>query len=165
DKLLQETDADHVAVMFDTVRDQRPDLEPDLAPQFFLAREATNAFNVPLIEHGHSEAGDLIASYARRAAAEGATVTIVSSDKHLMQLVGGAISMLDTINQRPIGEAEVREKFGVGPDKLADVQALCGDRADEVPGVPGIGAKTAAELITAYGDLESLLAHAAEIKQ
>jgi DNA polymerase I len=165
DKLLQETDADHVAAMFDTVRDQRPDLEPDLPPQFFLAREATNAFNVPLIERADAEAGDLIASYARRAAAEGATVTIVSSDKYLMQLVGGGISMLDPINQRPIGEAEVREKFGVGPDKLADVQALCGDRADEVPGVPGIGAKTAAELITAYGDLESLLAHAAEIKQ
>jgi DNA polymerase I len=165
DKLVQESGADRLAAMFDTVRDQRPDLEPDLAPQFFLAREATNAFNVPVIEVAELEVGDLIASYARRAAAEGAAVTIVSSDKYLMQLVGGGISMLDPINQKPIGEAEVREKFGVGPAKLADVQALCGDRADNVPGVPGIGAKTAAELITTYGDLENLLAHAAEIKQ
>jgi DNA polymerase-1 len=176
-KLLQETDADHLAVVFDSARtsfrtriyDQykahRPELPPDLAPQFKLVREATDAFNVCAIERHDYEADDLIATYARRAAADGATVTIVSSDKDLMQLVGNGIAMLDPIKQRPIGEAEVREKFGVGPDKVADVQALCGDSVDNVPGVPGIGVKTAAELINAYGDLENLLAHAGEIKQ
>src|SRR5207244_6845052 len=95
----------------------------------------------------------------------GATVTIVSSDKDLMQLVNHKVTMLDPIRNRPIGEAEVREKFGVGPDKVVDVQALCGDSVDNVPGVPGIGVKTAAELITTYGDLETLLARASEIKQ
>jgi DNA polymerase-1 len=176
-KLLQETDADHLAVVFDRARSsfrtriydkykaQRPEPPSDLVPQFKLVREATDAFNVCAIELDDYEADDLIATYARRAAAEGATVTIVSSDKDLMQLVGDGISMLDPIKQRPIGAAEVREKFGVGPDKVADVQALCGDSVDNVPGVPGIGVKTAAELINTYGDLETLLMHAAEIKQ
>jgi DNA polymerase-1 len=112
------------------------------------------------------EADDLIATYARHALDAGAKVTILSSDKDMMQLVAdGKIMMRDPMTDRPIGEAEVREKFGVGPDKVVDVQALCGDSTDNVPGVPGIGVKTAAELINAYGDLESLFAHAGEIKQ
>src|SRR4029077_1597958 len=100
---------------------------------------------------------DLLATYARLAAARGDIVTIVSSDKDLMQLVDGNISLLDPIKNRPIREAEVREKFGVGPDKVIDVQALAGDSTDNVPGVPGIGVKTAAELINFYGDLDALL--------
>src|SRR5262249_46173769 len=104
-------------------------------------------------------------AYACAAARDGADVTIVSSDKDLMQLVSDRITMLDPIKQKVIGAEEVREKFGVGPDKVADVQALCGDSVDNVPGVPGIGVKTAAELINTYGDLETLLARAAEIKQ
>jgi DNA polymerase I len=176
-KLLQETDADHLAVVFDSARvsfrnrlyDQykahRPEPPPDLVPQFKLVREATDAFNVARIERPDYEADDLIAAYARAAAASGAVVTIVSSDKDLMQLVDDKIGMLDPIKQKPIGAAEVKEKFGVGPDKVVDVQALCGDSVDNVPGVPGIGVKTAAELINAYGDLENLLAHAGEIKQ
>jgi DNA polymerase I len=176
-KLLQETDADHLAVVFDSARTtfrnkiyenykaHRPDPPDDLVPQFKLVREATDAFNVARIEQPDYEADDLIAAYAKKAAAEGATVTIVSSDKDLMQLVDGRVGMLDPIKQKPIGEAEVREKFGVGPEKVVDVQALCGDSVDNVPGVPGIGVKTAAELINAYGDLETLLARAAEIKQ
>jgi DNA polymerase I len=111
------------------------------------------------------EADDLIATYARHAVEAGATVTIVSSDKDMMQLVNHKVMMLDPIRNRPIADAEVREKFGVGPDKVVDVQALCGDSIDNVPGVPGIGVKTAAELINTYGDLETLLAHAHEIKQ
>ncbi len=176
-KLLQETDADHIAVVFDAagtsfrnkIYDQykahRPEPPPDLVPQFKLVREATDAFCVARIERADYEADDLIAAYARAAAREGATVTIVSSDKDLMQLVDDRVGMLDPIKQKPIGAAEVKEKFGVGPDKVVDVQALCGDSVDNVPGVPGIGVKTAAELINAYGDLETLLAHAAEIKQ
>jgi DNA polymerase I len=176
-KLLQETDADHLAVVFDRAKTSfrnriygaykahRPEPPADLVPQFRLVRQATDAFNVCAIEREDYEADDLIATYARLAAAEGATVTIVSSDKDLMQLVGDGISMLDPIKQRKIGETEVREKFGVGPEKVADVLALSGDSVDNVPGVPGIGVKTAADLVNAYGDLESLLAHLAEIKQ
>jgi DNA polymerase-1 len=111
------------------------------------------------------EADDLIATYARHAVEAGARVTILSSDKDLMQLVSDQVNMRDPMTDRPIAEAEVREKFGVGPDKVVDVQALCGDSTDNVPGVPGIGVKTAAELINTYGDLEGLLAHAHEIKQ
>jgi DNA polymerase I len=176
-KLLQETDADHLAVVFDAAartfrnalydqyKAHRPEPPDDLVPQFKLVREVTDAFNVCRIERPDFEADDLIATYAREAAAAGATVTIVSSDKDLMQLVGGGVAMLDPIKQRPIGAQEVREKFGVGPDKVVDVLALCGDSVDNVPGVPGIGVKTAAELINTYGDLDNLLAHAPEIKQ
>ena len=176
-KFMQDTDADHLAVVFDSARttfrnriyDQyeanRPELPEDLVPQFKLVRDATDAFNICRIERDDFEADDLIATYARQAAAEGATVTIVSSDKDLMQLISDRISMWDPIKQKPIGEAEVREKFGVGPEKVVEVQALIGDSVDNVPGVPGIGPKTAAELINAYGDLESVLAHAGEIKQ
>ncbi|HEX6843321.1 MAG TPA: DNA polymerase I [Stellaceae bacterium] len=176
-KLIQETDADHLAVVFDasgtTFRNRiygeykahRPEPPDDLVPQFKIVRGITDAFSVCCIEQDDFEADDLIATYARHAVAQGATVTIVSSDKDLMQLVGDGIAMLDPIKQRPIGAAEVREKFGVGPEQVVDVQALCGDSVDNVPGVPGIGVKTAAELITTYGDLENLLAHAPEIKQ
>ncbi|MGH7033006.1 MAG: DNA polymerase I, partial [Stellaceae bacterium] len=176
-KLLQDTDADHIAVVFDSARttfrnrlyDQykahRPEPPPDLVPQFKLVREATDALNVCRIEQPDYEADDLIATYAREGAARGGTVTIVSSDKDMMQLISDRVAMLDPIKMKPIGEAEVREKFGVGPDKVIEVQALIGDSVDNVPGVPGIGAKTAAELITAYGDVETLLARASEIKQ
>lgn len=178
-KLLQETDADHIAVVFDSARttfrnriyDQykahRPEPPDDLVPQFKLVRDATDAFNICRIEQPDFEADDLIATYARKAADMGAVVTIVSSDKDLMQLVSDRISMLDTMKtpMKTIGANEVREKFGVGPDKVVEVQSLIGDSVDNVPGVPGIGPKTAAELITAYGDLENLLKHADEIKQ
>ncbi len=176
-KLLSETDADHIAVVFDhsghsfrnRIYDQykanRAETPLDLVPQFALVREATEAFGVCRIDVPDFEADDLIATYARHAVEAGAVVTIVSSDKDMMQLVNDKVTMLDPIRNRPIGDAEVREKFGVGPDKVVDVQALCGDSVDNVPGVPGIGVKTAAELINTYGDLETLLAHAEEIKQ
>ena len=176
-KLIDETDADHIAVIFDagrlTFRNQiydaykahRPEAPPELIPQFKLVREATEAFNVAQVEMADYEADDLIATYTQLALDQGATVTIVSSDKDLMQLVRPGVTMYDPLKQRSIGPDEVREKFGVGPDKVVDVQALCGDSVDNVPGVPGIGVKTAAELINTYGDLETLLAKAGEIKQ
>jgi DNA polymerase-1 len=176
-KLISETDADHIAVIFDhsgqsfrnaiydRYKAHRPDAPEDLKPQFKLVREATDAFSVCRIELENYEADDLIATYAKEAENEGAVVTIVSSDKDLMQLVGGKITMYDPMKNRQIGDAEVRERFGVGPDKVIEVQALCGDSVDNVPGVPGIGVKTAAELINAYGDLETLLDRAGEIKQ
>jgi len=129
-------------------------------------RQAADAFGVCRIEMEGFEADDLIATYARHSIEAGAKVTILSSDKDMMQLVSDdRVQMRDPMTDRPIAEAEVREKFGVGPDKVIEVQALCGDSTDNVPGVPGIGVKTAAELINAYGDLETLLAHAHEIKQ
>jgi DNA polymerase-1 len=176
-KLLSETDADHIAVVFDhsgtSFRNQIYDLykanrtEPpdDLKPQFKLVRDATKAFGVCRIEAENFEADDLIATYSREAEEAGAIVTIVSSDKDMMQLVRERVTMLDPIKNRPIGDAEVRERFGVGPEKVIEVQALCGDSVDNVPGVPGIGVKTAAELINTYGDLETLLEHTGEIKQ
>ena len=172
-KLLSETDADHLAVVFDAsgrsfrnriydqYKAQRPDPAPDLVPQFALVRRATAAFGVCQIELDEFEADDLIATYARHAVEAGAKVTIVSSDKDLMQLVTDKVTMLDPIKNRPIGAAEVRERFGVGPERVIDVQALSGDSVDNVPGVPGIGVKTAAELINTYGDLETSLARAA----
>jgi DNA polymerase-1 len=176
-KLLAETECDHIAVIFDhsgsSFRNQIYDLykanrsEPpdDLKPQFKLVRDATRAFGVCGIEAENYEADDLIATYAREAEDAGAIVTIVSSDKDMMQLVRERVTMLDPIKNRPIGAAEVRERFGVDPDKVIEVQALCGDSVDNVPGVPGIGVKTAAELINIYGDLENLLERAGEIKQ
>ena len=176
-KLIDETDADHIAVIFDAGRltfrnqiydqykAQRPEPPPELIPQFKLVRDATEAFNVAQVEMADYEADDLIATYAQLAVEQGATVTIVSSDKDLMQLVRPGVTMYDPLKQRTIGPDEVREKFGVGPEKVVDVQALCGDTVDNVPGVPGIGVKTAAELINTYGDLETLLARAEEIKQ
>jgi DNA polymerase-1 len=178
DKYLRDTDADHIAVIFDAsgrsfrneIYDQykanRREMPDDLAPQLAHVRQAADAFGVCRIEMDGFEADDLIATYARHAIEAGAKVTILSSDKDMMQLVSDdRVLMRDPMTDRPIGEAEVREKFGVGPDKVIDVQALCGDSTDNVPGVPGIGVKTAAELINTYGDLETLLAHAHEIKQ
>ena len=167
----------HLAVVFDkseqTFRKRiypdykahRPDPPADLIPQFGLIRQATRAFNVACVEQSDFEADDLIATYAREAAEVGATVRIVSSDKDLMQLVRKGIALYDTMKDKEIGEAEVLEKFGVAPDKVVDVQSLAGDSVDNVPGVPGIGVKTGAQLITEYGSLEDLLARASEIKQ
>src|SRR5438105_7598707 len=178
DKYLRETDADHIAVIFDAsgrsfrnemyseYKANRREMPDDLAPQLEHVRRAAEAFGVCQIEMENFEADDLIATYARHAVETGAKVTILSSDKDMMQLVSdGRVMMRDPMTDRPIGEAEVREKFGVGPDKVIEVQALCGDSTDNVPGVPGIGVKTAAELINTYGDLETLLARATEIKQ
>ena len=176
-KLMNETDADHIVVIFDASRASfrnqmfegykanRSEPPSELIPQFKLVREAARAFNVPVVEMEGYEADDIIATYACAAVAEGDEVTIVSSDKDLMQLVGDGIRMLDPMKNRVIGPEEVKEKFGVGPDKVIDVQALVGDSVDNVPGVPGIGVKTAAELIGTYGDLDTLLARAEEIKQ
>ncbi len=176
-KLLRETDADHIAVVFDAARRtfrneiypeykaHRPPPPEELIPQFGLVRDATRAFNVACIESEGFEADDLIATYARLAREADAEVTIVSSDKDLMQLIGPKVSMLDAVTGRPIGAAEVKEKFGVEPEKMVDVQALAGDKTDNVPGIAGIGVKTAAELINTFGDLETLLARAHEIKQ
>ncbi|MSO54796.1 MAG: DNA polymerase I, partial [Rhodospirillales bacterium] len=143
----------------------RPDPPEELIPQFPLVRDATRAFNVAAVDQDGYEADDLIATYARQAAAAGSRVTIVSSDKDLMQLVDDRITMFDAVKNREIGRAEVIERFGVGPEKVVEVQALAGDSTDNVPGVAGIGVKTAAELIKIYGDVETLLARAHEIKQ
>src|SRR6185312_3647873 len=179
-KLLAEMKADkptHLAVVFDksekTFRTEfypeykahRPDAPEDLIPQFPLIREAVHAFEIPCLEQAGFEADDLIATYARLASEAKATTTIVSSDKDLMQLVGNGVTMYDTMKDRRIGAAEVMEKFGVPPEKVIEVQALIGDSSDNVPGVPGIGVKTAAQLIGEYGDLETLLKRAKEIKQ
>ena len=180
-KLLKETNSGqkptHLAVIFDksskTFRNDlypgykahRPEPPADLRPQFGLIKQATRAFNVPAIEQDNYEADDLIATYARQAVEAGATCRIVSSDKDLMQLIRPGVALYDTMKDREVGEAEVLEKFGVTPDKVIDVQALAGDSTDNVPGVPGIGVKTAAQLLAEYGDLETLLARAGEIKQ
>ena len=181
-KLLQDTSEEekpsHFAVIFDSARENfrndiypeykanRPPPPDDLIPQFPLIRDATRAFNVACIEQKGYEADDLIATYADQAIKAGATVTIVSSDKDLMQLIEPGIEMLDTMkNGRRIGPDQVLEKFGVAPEKVVDVQSLAGDSTDNVPGVPGIGIKTAALLINEYGDLDTLLERAEEIKQ
>src|SRR6204780_3347403 len=167
----------HLAVVFDksekTFRTEmypdykahRPDPPDDLRPQFKYVREAVQAFDLPCLEQDGFEADDLIATYVREAWEAGATATIVSSDKDLMQLVSDCVIMFDTMKDKKIGRAEVMEKFGVPPEKVIEVQALIGDSTDNVPGVPGIGVKTAAQLIGEYGDLETLLARAPEIKQ
>ncbi|MDD2866951.1 DNA polymerase I [Neomegalonema sp.] len=143
----------------------RPPPPEALIPQFPLIRRAAEAFNLPGVELEGFEADDLIASYAQSAAALGAKVTIVSSDKDLMQLVGGKVALFDPMKEKAIGPREVEEKFGVPPERVIDVQALAGDASDNVPGAPGIGLKTAAQLILEYGDLDQLLARAGEIKQ
>ena len=169
--------ATHVAVVFDysskTFRNEiyplykahRPEPPEDLRPQFPLTREATRAFNIACIETDGYEADDIIAAYACQARDAGGRVTIISSDKDLMQLVGDGIEMLDPMKNKRIGREEVFEKFGVYPERVIDVQALAGDSVDNVPGAPGIGIKTAALLVTEYGDVETLLARAEEIKQ
>jgi DNA polymerase-1 len=176
-KLLEDMKPDHIAVIFDSARKTfRNDLAPsykanrseppdELVPQFSLVREATRAFNFDCIELNGFEADDLIATYTKHALEAGADVTIVSSDKDLMQLVSNRVSMFDSIKNQRIGPEQVLEKFGVPPAKVVDVQALAGDSSDNVPGVPGIGVKTAAQLIQEYGDLDTLLARASEIKQ
>ncbi|WP_343313325.1 DNA polymerase I [Brucella sp. BE17] len=137
----------------------------DLIPQFGLIRQATKAFNLPCIEKEGFEADDLIATYARLAEKAGGDVTIVSSDKDLMQLVTQNVSMYDGMKDKQISIPEVIEKWGVGPEKMIDLQSLTGDSTDNVPGIPGIGPKTAAQLLTEFGDLDTLLARASEIKQ
>ena len=181
-KLLEDTKGGdrptHLAVIFDAGRKtfrndiypeykaHRPDPPEDLIPQFPLVRDATRAFNVSCIEEPGFEADDLIATYARMAREAGAKTTIVSSDKDLMQLVvDGKVELLDTMKNKRIASAEVMEKFGVPPSKVIEVQSLAGDSTDNIPGVRGIGIKTAAELINQYGDLETLLKRAGEIKQ
>src|SRR6201997_3026590 len=167
----------HLAVVFDksevTFRNKlyadykahRPPPPEDLVPQFPLVREATRAFGVPCLELPGYEADDLIAAYACKVRDLGGEVVIVSSDKDLMQLVGPQVAMLDTMKNLRIGHDQVVEKFAVPPEKVVDVQALCGDSVDNVPGAPGIGIKTASALILEYGDLDTLLARAGEVKQ
>src|SRR5438477_5484484 len=180
-KLLREMPEDnrptHLAVVFDkseaTFRNKinpeykahGPPAPDDLIPQFGLIRDAVRAFELPCLEQSGFEADDLIATYVRWAVERGATATIVSSDKDLMQLVTDKVVMYDTMKDRRLGIAEVIEKFGVPPAKVVEVQALAGDSVDNVPGVPGLGVKTAAQLLIEYGDLETLLARAGEIKQ
>ena len=175
-QLLKEHTGSHIAVIFDagryTFRNRlyeaykahRPPAPEELIPQFALVREATEAFGVPAIELPDWEADDLIAAYAKAAEDAGGEATIVSSDKDLMQLIRPAVRMLDPLKKRPIGPAEVMEKFGVPPGKVIEVQALIGDSTDNVPGVPGIGPKGAAQLIAEYGDVESVLAAAPSMK-
>ncbi|MFN7101497.1 MAG: DNA polymerase I [Pseudorhizobium sp.] len=167
----------HFAVIFDysskTFRKElytdykanRSEPPEDLIPQFGLIRQATRAFNLPCIETEGFEADDIIATYARQAEAIGADVTIISSDKDLMQLVTPNVHMYDSMKDKQIGVPEVIEKWGVAPEKMIDLQALVGDSVDNVPGIPGIGPKTAAQLLEEFGDLETLLARAGEIKQ
>jgi DNA polymerase I len=151
--------------LYDGYKAHRPPAPPDLVPQFPLVREATQAFGVPSLESPGYEADDIIAAYAQSVGDAGGEVVIISSDKDLMQLVGPRVSMLDTMKNVHIRREQVIEKFGVEPDKVVEVQALCGDPVDNVPGAPGIGVKTAAALLQEYGDLDTLLARAGEIKQ
>ena len=151
--------------MYDQYKANRPPPPPELVPQFPLIRDATRAFSIPCLEEDGLEADDIIACYAKEAARAGWQVTIVSSDKDLMQLVeDGKVDMLDTMNDRRIGVAEVIEKFGVGPDKVGEVLALMGDSVDNIPGVPGVGPKTASKLIQEYGTVEAVLAAAPDMK-
>ena len=167
----------HFAVIFDSARKtfrneifsdykaNRSEAPDDLAPQFEYIRKSVEAFNLPSIELLNYEADDLIATYAKKILKEGSKVTIVSSDKDLMQLYKKNVRIYDPLKNRFITDDDVKNKFGVDPSKVIDVQALAGDSSDNVPGVPGIGVKTAAELINKYGTLEKLLSSANEIKQ
>jgi DNA polymerase-1 len=176
-RLRQELKTDHLIVVFDAARKtfrndiypeykvHRPPAPDDLIPQFALIREAVQAFNVPCVEQEGFEADDIIATYAAQAVAQGDTAVIVSADKDLMQLIRAGITLFDPMKNKPIGTDQVFEKFGVAPDRVVDVQALAGDSSDNVPGIAGIGIKTASALIQEYGDLDTLLARAGEIKQ
>ena len=183
-KLLEEARSDesknkptHFAVIFDSARKNfrndiykdykanRAEAPDDLAPQFAYIRKSVEAFNLPSIELLNYEADDLIATYAKKITEVGAKVTIISSDKDLMQLVSNKIRLYDPMKSKVIGEKEVLEKFGVKPEQVIDVQSLAGDSSDNIPGVPGIGIKTAAELINKYNDLDNLLDKASEIPQ
>ena len=183
-KLLEDSRADdskekptHFAVIFDSARKNfrneiykeykanRSEAPEDLAPQFEYIRKSVKAFNLPSIELLNYEADDLIATYAKQIVKLGAKVTIISSDKDLMQLVSKDIRLYDPMKSKLMGEKEVFDKFGVKPDQVIDVQSLAGDSSDNIPGVPGIGIKTAAELINKYKNLDNLLSKASEIKQ
>ena len=183
-KLLEDSRADdskekptHFAVIFDSARKNfrneiykdykanRSEAPEDLAPQFEYIRKSVKAFNLPSIELLNYEADDLIATYAKQISKLGARVTVISSDKDLMQLVSKDIRLYDPMKNKVIGEKEVIDKFGVKPNQVIDVQSLAGDSSDNIPGVPGIGVKTAAELINKYNDLDNLLSKASEIKQ
>ncbi len=177
-KLLDTSDDDAVAVIFDAsgpsfrndmyedYKANRGEPPDELVPQFPLVREAGRAFHLPCVEQAGFEADDLIATYTRQAAAAGIEVVIVSSDKDLMQLIRDGVTMMDPMrNNAVIGPAEVEAKFGVPPEKMVDVQALAGDSIDNIPGVPGIGVKTAALLVNQYGDLDAILGQADTIKQ
>src|SRR5215213_1975870 len=162
--ILDASEQTHRNQMYDQYKANRPPAPEDLIPQFPLIRTATRAFSIPCIEEDGLEADDIIACYVMAATAAGWKVTIVSSDKDLMQLIDdGKVDMLDTMNDRRIGREQVLEKFGVGPEKVGDVLALMGDSVDNVPGVPGIGPKTASQLIQQFGDLETVLASTDEI--
>ncbi len=150
--------------IYDLYKANRPEPPEDLRPQFPMIRDATRAFSLPMIEEDNVEADDMIASYAKEACRAGWHVTIVSSDKDLMQLVEPCVDMFDTMKNERIRAEEVYEKFGVGPEKVGDVLALMGDSVDNVPGVPGVGPKTATKLIQEFGDLESVLAAAPDMK-
>ncbi|PYD81518.1 DNA polymerase I [Komagataeibacter oboediens] len=175
-RLLREHAGTHLAVIFDAGRHtfrndlydeykaHRPEPPEDLRPQFSLVRDATAAFGVPALEEAGWEADDLIAAYARKVTDAGGQCTIYSSDKDLMQLIRPGVMMMDPIKNRPIGAKEVEAKFGVTPDKVAQVQALIGDPVDNVPGVPGIGPKTASALMAEYGSLDAILAGAEGMK-
>jgi len=183
-KLLEDSKSDenknkptHFAIIFDSARKNfrneiysdykanRSDAPDDLIPQFEYIRKSVEAFNLPSIEQLNYEADDLIATYTEQILKEGAKVTIVSSDKDLMQLYNKNIRIYDPMKNKFISNEDINNKFGVNPEKVIDVQALAGDTSDNVPGVPGIGVKTAAELINQYGNLENLLKNAKEIKQ
>ena len=183
-KLLEDARSDdsknkptHFAVIFDSARKNfrneifkeykanRSEPPDDLAPQFEYIRKAVEAFNVPSVEQINYEADDLIATYAEKIISAGAKVTIISSDKDLMQLVSDKIRLYDPMKNKEIGKKEVLEKFGVKPEQVIDVQSLAGDSSDNIPGVPGIGIKTAAELINKYKNLDNLLKNANEISQ
>ena len=167
----------HFAVIFDSARKNfrneiysdykanRSDAPDDLIPQFDYIRKSVSAFNLPSIELINYEADDLIATYSEMVLNEGAKVTIISSDKDLMQLYKKNVRIYDPMKNKFITQEDINNKFGVTPDKIVDVQALAGDSSDNVPGVPGIGIKTAAELINQYGNLDNLLKRAKEIKQ
>lgn len=176
-KLLLDIKSDYLAIIFDAKRktfrndiypdykSHRPPLPEELVPQFSLIRKTCEAFNIPSIEMEGFEADDLIATYAKQATEAGMKTTIVSSDKDLMQLVNDSVEMFDAMKNKTIKSEQVFEKFGVLPNQVIDVQALAGDSTDNVPGVPGIGIKTASQLISQYGDLETLLSSLDEIKQ
>ncbi len=183
-KLLEEARSDdtnnkptHFAVIFDSARKNfrneiyseykanRSEAPDDLVPQFEYIRKSVEAFNLPSIELLNYEADDLIATYSKKITDIGAKVTVISSDKDLMQLVSNKIRLFDPMKSKVIGEKEVFEKFGVKPQQVIDVQSLAGDSSDNIPGVPGIGVKTASELIVKYKNLDNLLSKAAEISQ
>jgi len=151
--------------IYDLYKANRSETPEDLIPQFPLTREATRAFGAAALEMQGFEADDLIATYAKQAEAKGARVTIISSDKDLMQLVSDKVSMLDTMKNKQIGIPQVIEKFGMGPEKVIEIQALAGDSVDNIPGVPGIGVKTAVVLLEHFGDLETLLQRCDEFRK